>query len=1015
MRKRTWGAKNTVAAAFERTTLALSASFSTEAEWAISQEEAQQTLRPSVFHPRLCQEKCIDPSSQPPQKCNGVTTHGNLVDQEIEDLCRKGMLDVAFGRLNEVPEPPCHDTLVFFLKACTRLGSLSHVKHIHALLLRHQVPLQGSLGEHLVSTLAKCGSLNEACALLDSLPGRTSLSWSALISSLVENGHPQEALNMYARMLKDGVKATGHMFVNLFKACGNIPNPEQGRKLHAVARLRGSTSNVFVGNVLINMYKKFNSIAEVEEVFGEMSQRDHVSWNSMLSAYLSQGEGEKVLLLYRQMRKESWCPNPQTCLLTLQACSSLTEKDEANSFKWKHDRHKYLSIVHALHSEAKRLGFDMHAYVSTTLVTTYGKCGTIDEAEHVSSSIPVKDLVSWTAMFSAYGHQGQGTKALQLYKKMLEEGMDPDSRAFAIALQACKTLAQEDTSNKQMALEIVQALHGDVWNKGFASDLVLGSLLVILYSKCGTIKDAEDIFCKLPHRDLTVWTSVVSAYVDEGQGEKAIRLFRQMLAEGIRPDSQLYATVLQACGILAQEEEACQVGARSLKKRVFHISSGLHVDAQRRGLTSDSFVSNMLIRAYSKCGAISEAEYVFTGVPKPDEMSWLKMLTAYLEWGRGESTLLLFKLMQERGTHPNTHTFLVAVQACGLLALEEETIVIEGRFMKMRALEYGLALHADARKEGYCSDVFVATALINLFGKCGSIEDAEDICADLSKSDVVLWTAMLSAYTEQGQGEKALDFYKQMQRDSLLDLDDVIIVCVLQACGQVGGLEIARHLHLAICFSGICVGGFLGSVLAYVYGSCASIGDLQAIFDELVELDLVTLNACIAGHAGEGNLSACEQMAYEMQLVGCMPDEITFLSLLSACSHVGLIYRGLEFVESLSRDHHLALDQKHYGTLMDLLGRAGDFGRIKSLLPTVQFQADSASWLCLLGACRIHGNVKLARQAFNAAVSMQPNESAPYILMSGIYLEAGMQDLAEEVDKLRSHGFNDSVGWQELN
>ncbi|KAI5059977.1 hypothetical protein GOP47_0024397 [Adiantum capillus-veneris] len=1009
--------------------LASSASFSTQAQWATSsqEEEAQQRHNQSscsVHHPPLhspvysLKKKCTDPSSLQiclteniSRKC--APQCGNLVDSEIEDLCRKGMLDAAFGCLDKLPAPPCHDTLVFLIKACTRLGSLSHAKHIHAFLLQHQIPVQGSLGEHLISTLAKFGSLHDARVLLDRLSCRTSLSWSSLISGLVEHGHPEDALDMYAQMLKDGASATNHTLVKLLKACGNIPDPEQGRKLHAVARSRGITSAVFVGNVLISMYKKFGSVAEAEEVFGEISQRDHVSWNSMLSAYLCRGEGEKMLLLYRQMRMESCNPNPQTCLLTLQACSMLIEKDETSPFSWKQDRHKYLSIIHALHADAKRFGFDTHAFVGTTLVTAYGKCGAIREAEHVSSSMPDKDLVSWTAMFSAYGHQGQGTKALQLYKKMLEEGGNPDSKAFAIALQACEALAQEDPSTKVVALEIVHALHIDAWNKGLASDVVLGSLLVVLYNKCGTIKDVEDVFCELRHRECTVWTAMVSAYVDEGEAEKAILLYRQMLAEGVRPDNRSFVTALHACAILAQEESR-QLGSRSIKERSFHISRGLHVDAQRRGLASDSYVSNMLIGAYGKCGAISEAEDVFTTVSQRDEMAWLKMLTAYLELGRGETALLFFKHMQERGTHPNPQTLLVAIQACGLLALDEETMVIDGTLTKMRSLEFGQALLADARKEGYDSDIFLATAFVNLLGKYGSIEDAENVFAAFSKPNVVLWTAMLSAYTEQGQGEKALDLYKQMQRDGLLTLDYVIIVCVLQACGKTGNLEVARHLHFVVCFSGPSVSGFLASVLAYAYGSCARIGDLQAIFDVLVEPDLITMNSCIAGHAGEGNLLACEQMALEMQLVGCKLDGITFASLLSACSQVGLVYRGLEFAESLSRDHQLALDPKHYSTLLDLLGRAGDFNRIENLTQTSGFQADSTSWLCLLGACRIHGNIAMARHAFDAAVRMRPNESAPYILMSGMYVKAGRQDLAEEVDKLRSQVFKDGMAWPEL-
>lgn len=235
-------------------------------------------------------------------------------------------------------------------------------------------------------------------------------------------------------------------------------------------------------------------------------------------------------------------------------------------------------------------------------------------------------------------------------------------------------------------------------------------------------------------------------------------------------------------------------------------------------------------------------------------------------WSRGKGRTHCSYLNEcKKQAHTQVHRPFFAIQACGILATNEETIVVEGRFTKNMSLKVGQALLADVEKEGFHTDIFVATALVNLLGKSGSIEDAENVCASLSEPDVVLWTAMLSAYIEQGQGEKALTLYMQMQTDCLLTLDDVIVVCVLQACGKTGSLEIARHLHFAIGFASHNLSCFLASALAYAYGSCASTGDVQAIFDGLSEPDLITWNACIAGYAGEGNLLASQRMAQEMQ------------------------------------------------------------------------------------------------------------------------------------------------------
>ena len=251
-----------------------------------------------------------------------------------------------------------------------------------------------------------------------------------------------------------------------------------------------------------------------------------------------------------------------------------------------------------------------------------------------------------------------------------------------------------------------------------------------------------------------------------------------------------------------------------------------------------------------------------------------------------------------------------------------------------------------------------------------------------------------------------------MRNDGIFVLDDITLVCVLQACAKTGNLELSRELHFTATFSSYSLSCYLASAVVYAYGSCASSMDVKPILDGLIEPDLVTWNACVASYAGEGNLIISLQMAQEMQLSGSNPDEVTFVSLISASSHAGLIYQGLEFFESMSRDYFVTPDLKHYGTILDLLGRAGDFQKLQCVVSILPSQTDLATWLCLLGACRIHGNVELAKLAFDSAVRLQPKEAAPYILMSKIYIDSGLPHLAEEVDKLRPQGCKET-SWLE--
>jgi pentatricopeptide repeat protein len=913
------------------------------------------------------------------------------------------------------------------------------------------------IGEHLVLALARSGSPQDALSVHFRLSSRTQLSWKALISCLIDRGLCRDALLLFGKMtMEDGVRADAFALSSFIRACGTISDLGKGRELHAHARSAGLCSDAFVGNTLITMYRKCGSFGEAEEVFAELPTRDAVSWNSMISAYVHGEDAEKALLLYRQMREECGdAPNQQSLVMALRACGMLASRDEGNVVTWRCCRAgnvvtwrccrtKYLEIVRGLHVEARRNGFDSHPVVGTTILMMYGKCGTIDEAELVAAGLADHDLVSLTAMLSAYAHQNRGERALQLYRRMLLDGFDPDSKAFAVALQACGSLSPPKEEKDELGIDdndddrslmvvasfaIAKALHGDAWRKGYGDDAALGSILVSIYGKCGGIAEAEGVFRALAHRDCTTWTSLMSAYIDQGRAQRVVLLYRQMRSEGVEPDHQTVATVLQACGIIAEDEEAARIASdssppRSIKAQsTFDVGRALHADARSRGFLQNSFVSNALVSLYAKCGAIREAENVFASAEMlSDAALWVRMLSAYMELGQAEKALQFFAAMHsECNRDANPHAFLVAVQACGVLAQREGAIAMEGRSVKPMGLEIGRALLADARRRELHLDAHLATAFVNLLGKCGSIEDAEMICEGLPmEPDVVLLTALLSVYVEQGQGEKALELYGQLRHGGMHVLDDITLVCVLQACARTGSFELSRELHFAAtCASKNALSCYLASALAYAYGSCACSTDTESILGGLIEPDLVTWNACVASYAGEGNLRASLRIAAQMQLAGSDPDEVTFVSLISASSHAGLVDEGLFlFFGAMSEDHGLNPDLKHYGTLLDLLGRAGDFAKLRCVVRRMMMvspsQADQATWLCLLGACRIHGNLEIAQQAFESAVKLQPKESAPYILMSRIYLDSGLPQLAEEVHSRRPQGSIIDTSWLDM-
>ena len=299
------------------------------------------------------------------------------------------------------------------------------------------------------------------------------------------------------------------------------------------------------------------------------------------------------------------------------------------------------------------------------------------------------------------------------------------------------------------------------------------------------------------------------------------------------------------------------------------------------------------------------------------------------------------------------------------------------------SLDIGRALHVDALKKGYTFDLIVGNPLISMYSKCnGPIEEAEDVFVALVYRNIPSWNVMLSAYVERGESEKALELYKQMQRENVTP-NELTFMGLLQACSDMGSVDMCKKLHFTIVSVDHDTITSLMATLIHTYGSCACMEDAQIVFNNLVDNSLVLWNACIAGYAGEGDCIACVRVYEDLKLRGIDPDEVTFTSLLSSCSHSGLIHIGLGHFAFMRSDYSI-----HYGIIVDLVGRAGDFNTLERILEKIPKKADLAMWLCVLNACRIHGNFGVAKQAFDCVMHLNPKNSAAYVLMSNIYADA---------------------------
>ncbi|KAH9535066.1 hypothetical protein CY35_17G034800 [Sphagnum magellanicum] len=632
--------------------------------------------------------------------------------------------------------------------------------------------------------------------------------------------------------------------------------------------------DVFVGSSLVDMYAKCGHVEDALRVFNNMPSRDVVTWSALILGHVKYGQGQKALELFRQMQQEGVEPDPVTFVAVLNACASVSALEEGR----------------CAHEQIIRSGCESVVFVRSSLVDMYGKCGSMQDAWRVFNKMPSQDVATWNAMIFGYVKCGQGQKALELFQRMQQEGVWPDRVTLVGVLNACASI---------VALEEGRGAHEQIIRRGWDLDAFVGSSLVDMYAKCGSMEDAWRVFCKMPSQDVVTWTAMILGYVRCGQAQKALELYKRMQQEGVQPNAVTFMGVLNACASLMALEEG-----RCVHEQM--IQCGCHLDA---------FVGSSLVDMYAKCGSMEDAWSVFNKMPSRDAVTWTAMILGHVNCGQGRKALDLFHQMQEEGVQPDAVTFVGVLNACA----------------SIMALEEGRHAHEQIIQNGCESDAFVGSSLIAMYAKCGSMEDASRVFNKLPSRAVVCWTAMIFGHVKCGEGHKALELFQKMQQEGVQP-DPVTYVGVLNACANVVALEEGRRAHERIIQSRCESDVFVRSSLVDMYAKCGSMEDACRVFNTMPSHDVVSWNALLGGFAihGQGKeaLVHFELMCEE----GVHPDDITFVCLLSACSHAGFVDEGLRFFALMTTVYRIPAKLEHYTCMVDLLGRAGHLQEAENMI-----------------------------------------------------------------------------------
>ncbi|KAJ0988414.1 hypothetical protein J5N97_006770 [Dioscorea zingiberensis] len=725
---------------------------------------------------------------------------------------------------------------------------------------------------------------------------------------------------------------------------------------HARILTSGNSTNPFFTSKLISLYASLRRPDLSSLLFSSFPPEHHDGflWNSIVKARFSNSDFNAALDLYRRMRASAFSPDHFTAPMVVSACAELL----------------WVCLGSCIHGDCVKFGLLAGNFVAvgSSLVYMYSKCGLLGDAFKMFDEMPLRDVVSWTALIVGCVRNGEFELGLCCFKEILHIGEKVNSRTVDAVLQACAG---------QAALWEGRCVHGFCLKSGVELSLLN------MYSKCESLEDVVLAFEEMPEKDVISWTAVVGVYARKGLTAECLELCRAMMDSGLDPDGVFISCMLTG-----------------------FVNSGNIIDGKafhcvllKSNFLIDTLVGNSLLSLYCKFEQLGIAKKVFYNMPGWDAESWNLMVCGYGKMGHDVECLDLFREMHFNGAgaQADYNILVPVISSCSQLG----------------ALSLGQSLHCYALKTKVFGDATsVCNALVGMYGRCGRLDLARIMFDGMSR-DVVTWNALIAANAHLGHCNEALSLFDQMLGEGVKPTSTTLM-SVLSACANIAALDRGIWIQNYIREMGLEYDVSLCTSLLDMYAKCGQLKTSREIFDSMSSKDIVAWNVMISAYGIHGYAKEALEIFEEVEKSGVKPNGITFLAVLSACSHGGLVKESKHIFARMV-DHNITPTVKHYACMIDILGRSGDLSKAEAMVLSMPLKPDGGIWGALLGACKAHNNIEMGERVARMAFESDPENDGYYTLLSNMYSSAGRW---EEVGRIRGlmkdRGVKKRAGWSAL-
>ncbi|KAJ7974349.1 Pentatricopeptide repeat-containing protein [Quillaja saponaria] len=674
-------------------------------------------------------------------------------------------------------------------------------------------------------------------------------------------------------------------------------------------------------------------------------------------------------------------------------------------------------------------GFGNSNFLGSKLLNCYAKFGMLAESRWVFNRIINSNLSLWNSILVGYFRAGHYDEVLSRYLNLKEMGIGLDGSSVTFGLKSCNELG---------LLEYGRGMHVDAFKFDLNADCFVGSSLIGFYSKHGKIEDASRVFDEITNKDLVAYTSMITGYARcrDYCAYEAFRVVDSMQKQQLHPNRVTLVSLLQAAAQLEAIKEGREIHGYSIRKGIGR---------------SDEIFETSLVDMYHKCGDPKMAACIFGKMDARTVCSWNTMIAGHLHMGQPSEAFYIFWQMIHENFVPDMVTLANAIFCCAELKYLHEgksihgyivrigaqldlvcttalvdlyskfNIVLAGRMLdssgnrdavlynvmvagylhrefswealkafiemvatgikpnigsilnilsavsNMKDIRRGRGIHAHVLRHGFIGNVEIENQIINTYAKCGCILYAREVFNRMTYRDLISWTTMMIGYVHNGHADETICLFRLMRRETL-DLDSIVLVSIINS-------------------------------LITTYAKCGRVDLARYLFEHMTERCLTSWNAIIAAYAMHGNCVEVLNLFDEMKTEKFGPDEVTFTSILTACSHSGMVEEGLQLFRTMVKEYSMLPCEVHYSCMVDLLSRAGRLEEAYDLVKCMPSTQSSSALPALLSACRVYGDTEMGEIIGRKILELAPERSTSYALVSNLYAEGGKWD---EVTRIRA-------------